>query len=187
MTPTEALEQAVARRGRPALVTADRRGLAQQLELYRPTWLVLWLEHSSDVVPPQKLISWLRERGPRPQRIVLAYQPVEKCHRGIFQHRQVRSEAPHGSQNNDLRRSTQRLSTGRYFDIASMRCRSLLSKSTGCCRLEPNSTAAFRAAGAQTYLPMSSNIGGAGPTRRRVPANRLARSPGTFPKLSRAP
>ena len=35
----------------------------------------------------------------------------------------MRSKAPHGSQNNDLRR---------YFVIASMRCRSLLSKSTGC-------------------------------------------------------
>ena len=40
----------------------------------------------------------------------------------------LRTEA----QYNDLRRSTQRLSTGRYFVIASMRCRSLLSKSTGC-------------------------------------------------------
>ncbi len=38
-------------------------------------------------------------------------QPVEKCHPGISQSRQVRSKAPHGSQNNDLRR---------YFVITSM-------------------------------------------------------------------
>jgi hypothetical protein len=73
MTQTESLEQVVARCGWPTLVGADRRGLAQQLELYRPTWLVLWFEHPCDV-PPQRLISWLRERGPRPQRVVLAYR-----------------------------------------------------------------------------------------------------------------
>ena len=39
------------------------------------------------------------------------YQPVEKCLPGIFQPRQVRSKAPHGSQNNDLRR---------YFVITSL-------------------------------------------------------------------
>ncbi len=51
------------------------------------------------------------------------YQPVEKCHRGIFQPRQVRNEVPHGSQNNDLRR---------HFAITSVCCNSPLIKSTGC-------------------------------------------------------
>ncbi len=32
-------------------------------------------------------------------------QPVEKCHRGIFQPRQVRNKVPHESANNDLRRN----------------------------------------------------------------------------------
>jgi hypothetical protein len=35
-------------------------------------------------------------------RLPAVYQPVEKCLPGIFQPRQVRSKAPHGSQNNDL-------------------------------------------------------------------------------------
>jgi hypothetical protein len=43
---------------------------------------------------------------------LIAQQPVEKRHPVVFQPRQVQSRAPHGSQNNDLRR---------YFGIASMR------------------------------------------------------------------
>ena len=87
------------------------------------------------------------------------YQPVEKCHRGIFQPRQVRSEAPHGSQNNDFRRSTQRLSTGRHFGIASMRCRSLLSKSTGCYDLMHDHHDFRRTAPAG--IPRKRSVGGA--------------------------
>ncbi len=32
------------------------------------------------------------------------WQSVEKCHRGIFRPRQVKTKASHGSQNTDLRR-----------------------------------------------------------------------------------
>ncbi|MGD9644103.1 MAG: DNA polymerase Y family protein [Pirellulales bacterium] len=48
-----------------------------------------------------------------------SYQSVEKCHPDIFQPRQVRSKAPHGSPR-------------RAGDIASMRPRSLSNSSTGC-------------------------------------------------------
>jgi hypothetical protein len=48
--------------------------------------------------------------------------PLKNAIVAFFKPRQARSQAPCGSQNNDLRR---------YFVIASMRCRSLLSKTTG--------------------------------------------------------
>jgi hypothetical protein len=54
-------------------------------------------EHFADVTDPR------RREG--------IYQPVENRRRGVFQPRQVRSKAPHGSQNNDLRR---------HFGITSM-------------------------------------------------------------------
>jgi hypothetical protein len=52
-----------------------------------------------------------------------AESSVEKCHRGMFQPRQVQSEVPHGSQNNDWRR---------HFGIAFVRGRNRLNISTGC-------------------------------------------------------
>jgi len=50
-------------------------------------------------------------------------QSGEECRRGILPSRQVRSQAAHGSQNNDLRR---------YFGIASCDPRSPGNTSPGC-------------------------------------------------------
>ncbi len=90
----------------------------------------------------------------RPRHAIGGQQPVKKCRHGIFQPRQVRSKASHGSQNNDLRR---------YSVIASMRCRSLLNSSTGCYALPAIASARIfdvlsRMMRGSTVLPSSSDL-----------------------------
>jgi hypothetical protein len=70
---TEPLEQLLANWQWPALLNADLRSFAQQLELQRPACVLLWIEDPRDTVAARSLIAWLQQRGSRPYRFVLAY------------------------------------------------------------------------------------------------------------------
>jgi len=90
---TEPLEQLLALCGWPVLLNADRRGLSQHLELHMPACTLFWLDEPHDAAPARSLIAWLRERGPRPYCIVLAYR-LDPCFEPAFRAVGVQSYLP---------------------------------------------------------------------------------------------
>ncbi len=86
---TAALDELIACCAWPALLAADAARLNRELGLKNPQWLLLWLENHEQIAPTLKLMTWLRERGPRPYRIAVARRlehDVEALFRGAGVH-----------------------------------------------------------------------------------------------------
>jgi hypothetical protein len=72
--PTSAVfDELIALCNWPVLREANPRLLFLELEIGNPKCLLFWLDRRLDIAPTAKLITWLRERGPRPYRVVLAH------------------------------------------------------------------------------------------------------------------
>lgn len=58
----------------PVILQPSARLLFQQIDMSRPICLVFWLDAGCDIAPAARLVGRLRDRGPRPYRIVIAHR-----------------------------------------------------------------------------------------------------------------
>jgi hypothetical protein len=87
---TAALEELATCCGWPVLLNANAGRLRRELDLQCFLGVLFWLEDRQHVAATANLVSWLRERHPRPYRIAIAYRfsgDVEPLFRAAGVHR----------------------------------------------------------------------------------------------------
>ena len=57
----------------PVISQPTARALSEQIETHCPACLLFWLEADHDIAPAARLVTMLRDRGPRPYRIAVAH------------------------------------------------------------------------------------------------------------------
>jgi hypothetical protein len=70
---SDLVEELVAHFNWPVLYGPSIRLLVQQIEVHAPHCLLFWLDEMHDIAHTLKLITRLRDRGPRPYRIAVAH------------------------------------------------------------------------------------------------------------------
>jgi hypothetical protein len=71
---TAPLEELATRCGWPVLLNASANRLRRELDLQSFRGVLFWLEDRQHVAATANLMTWLRQRHPRPYRIAIAYR-----------------------------------------------------------------------------------------------------------------